>query len=158
RAGEWLTLNATGWAYYHFDRKRKAQKSFEQALAVSREIMYSEGEARTLIGLGYLYRALGRKDRAREYLERSLTILRNTKDRKGEIEALEGLSLLVMSSMSSGLDKAPEYDEKALGILHEIGEHKKEAAKLIRIGWNLYFFRQNNKAIEVLSRALVVTH
>ncbi len=76
---------------YYASKSREAWQSWQQALAIYREIGDRRGEAYSLGNLGNAYYSLGRYTEAIKYHRQSLEIKREIGDRRGEAASLGNL-------------------------------------------------------------------
>ncbi|MEG4169245.1 MULTISPECIES: CHAT domain-containing tetratricopeptide repeat protein [unclassified Microcoleus] len=133
----------------------EALQSWEQALAIYREIGYRQGEASSLGNLGTVYYSLGQCHKAIEFHEQSLVISREIGYRDGETASLNGLGLAYNSL--GQYDKAIEFHEQSLVISREIRDRKGEAISLNNLGLVYDGVAQYHRAIEVYEQSLVVS-
>jgi CHAT domain-containing protein/Tfp pilus assembly protein PilF len=147
-------LDSLGSLYHSLSQYDKALASYEQALAIRREIHDRPGEGSALHSLGFTYNSLGQYDKAIAYAEQALTIRREVKDRKGEAATLHNLAFAYVSLQQ--YDKAIEYSEQVLAIRRETKERVGEGAALHNLGAIYAFLDQYDKAHEYLEQALVI--
>ncbi len=96
----------------------KAIESYEQSLAICREVKDRKGEGIVLSLLGGSFNALGRHQKAIEYLDQALAIDREVKARSHEGSALANLARAYYGLRR--LEKAIEYYEQSLAISREV--------------------------------------
>ena len=77
RAGEGITLNNLGGAYWALSQYERAIGYFEQALVILREVQNRAMEGAVLTNLGAAYWALSQYERAIDYYEQALAIARD---------------------------------------------------------------------------------
>ena len=123
-----------------------AVQSYQQALAIYREIKDRRGEGAALGNLGLAYHSLGKYDKVIEYQLQSLAIARELKFRRGEGNALRGLGLAYHSL--GKYDKAIEYQLQSLTIARELKDRGSEVNSLVNLGSTYYSLGKYDKAIE----------
>ena len=74
-------------------RYAEALETYEQALAIQREVGDRAGEGTTLANIGLVYDRQGRYDEALEAYEQALAIQREVGDRAGEGTTLNNIGL-----------------------------------------------------------------
>jgi CHAT domain-containing protein/Tfp pilus assembly protein PilF len=111
---------------------REALQSWEQALAIYREVGYRQGEGGSLCNLGLAYYSLGQYERAIAFYEKSLEILREIGHREWEANSLGGLANAYL--YLGQYQRAIEFYEQHLELSREIGNHQGEAASLGNLG------------------------
>ena len=77
-----------GVAYADLGQVERAIDSYEQALAIAREIGDRRGEGADLGNLGNAYADLGQVERAIDSYEQALAIAREIGDRRGEGDSI----------------------------------------------------------------------
>jgi CHAT domain-containing protein/Tfp pilus assembly protein PilF len=120
-----------GVEQYNVSQFREVIQSWEQALAIYREIGDPRGEGNTLGVLGVAYDSLGDYRQAIDFYEQSLAIAREIGDRAGEGRSLNNLG--------NAYDRLGDYRrainlyEQSLVIARELGDRTSEGGTL----WNL---------------------
>jgi len=131
---------------YQISQFESAFQSWQQALAIYREIKDRSGEGAALGNLGIAYRALGKYDKAIDYQLQALVILREIRDRQGEGSVLGNLG---NSYDAIGkYDKAIEYQLQRLAIAREIKDRLGEGQSLGNLGSAYHALGKYDKAIE----------
>ncbi|NJR63588.1 MAG: CHAT domain-containing protein [Cyanobacteria bacterium CRU_2_1] len=131
-----------------------ALQSFEQALALYREMGDRAGEGVSLNGIGFVYDSLGQYPQALEYYQQALTIAQEIGDRSGE-----GTTLSNIGSVYDSLGQYPqalEYYQQALSIRLEVGDRSGEGTTLSNIGASFFLSGQFAEAEASLFAALEV--
>ena len=118
--GRWMagTLTSIGQVYRTENRAEDSLPSFEEALAISREVGYSRGEALALHNLGMARLNLGETAQARRDLEQALPLRRQTGDRQGEASTL--LALGKVHQAEGDLETAATVMRQALKLAEAI--------------------------------------
>jgi len=143
-----------GIEQYQKSQFREALASWEQALALYREIGYRRGEASSLGNLGLAYQSLGQYQRAIDFHEQSLTIAREIGDRQGEASSLGNLGLAYYSL--GQYQKTIDFHEQHLTIAREIGDRRGEANSLNNLGVALQKTEQYPEAEAILRESIKV--
>jgi Tfp pilus assembly protein PilF len=81
---EVIRLNILGLEQLKKGENQEAFKTFEQALAISKQISDKLGEGKALNNFGLLYRNLGQYSKALHYYQQSLSIRKKIGDKSGE--------------------------------------------------------------------------
>ncbi|WP_293271681.1 MULTISPECIES: CHAT domain-containing tetratricopeptide repeat protein [unclassified Microcoleus] len=144
-----------GHQQHKLSQFREALQSWEQALAIYREIGYRKGEASCLGNLGTVYYSLGQCDKAIEFHEQSLVISREIRDRDAVSASLNGLGLAY--NFLGQYDKAIEFHEQSLVISREIRDRQGEAISLNNLGLVYDYVAQYHRAIEFYEQSLVIS-
>jgi CHAT domain-containing protein/tetratricopeptide (TPR) repeat protein len=139
------------YAISHF---REALQYWEQALTISQEIGYRQGEGGSICNLGLAYDSLGQFHKAIEFYQQSLQILREIGHRQWEANALGGLGNAYQSL--GQFDRAIEFHELSLKIARKICDRDGEAASLCNLGNSYYYLREYDKAIEFREQSLEI--
>ncbi|HAX77728.1 MAG TPA: Fis family transcriptional regulator [Cyanobacteria bacterium UBA11372] len=133
---------------------RAALQSWEQALAIYREIKDRQGEGRSLGNLGNAYYSLGDYQKAIGYSQQVLNIARQIGDRQAEGAALGNLGIAYDSL--GDYQKAIEYQQQRLAIAREIGDRQGEGNALGNLGNAYYSLGDYQKAIEYQQQRLAI--
>jgi CHAT domain-containing protein/lipopolysaccharide biosynthesis regulator YciM len=131
-----------------------ALQSWEQALAIYREIGDRQGEGAILGNLGIAYRSLGDYQKAIDYHQQGLAIARQIGDHQGEGAALGNLGNVYYSL--GDYQKAIEYSQQVLAIARQIGDRQGEGAALGNLGNVYYSLGDYQKAIEYGEQRLAI--
>ncbi|MDJ1172713.1 CHAT domain-containing protein [Roseofilum capinflatum] len=143
-----------GIEQYYKSQFRGATASWEQALALYREMGNRRGEANSLGNLGLAYQSLGQYQRAIAFQEKSLTIAREIGYRQGEAASLGNLGLAYQSL--GQYQKAIDFQEKSLTIEREIGNRQGEANSLGNLGLAYQSLGQYQRAIAFQEKSLTI--
>jgi len=133
---------------------REALQSWEQALAIYREIGDRQGEGNALGNLGIAYSDLGQYPQAIDLYEQSLAIAREIGDRGGEGNTLGNLGLAYFSL--GEYQQAIDLYEQRLAIAREIGDRRGEGNALGNLGLAYSDLGQYQPAIDLYEQALVI--
>jgi CHAT domain-containing protein/tetratricopeptide (TPR) repeat protein len=131
-----------------------ALESFQQALAIYKEIGDKEGEADSLNNLGRAYVSLGQYQKAMEFSQQSLVMAREIGSRQVEAKSLNNLGRAYNSL--GQYQKAIEFFQQSLAIAREIGDRNVEAYPLNNLGLAYNNLGQYQKAIEFLQQTLAI--
>ncbi|HYX16659.1 MAG TPA: CHAT domain-containing protein [Nostoc sp.] len=134
-----------GKQQFDISQYKAAIQSWQQALAIYRELKNRLGESNSLIGLGNAYSSLGQYAKAIEFYQQSLSIQRDIGDRNGESNSLMGLGT-AYSSLGQ-YAKAIEFYQQSLSIQRDIGDREGEGLTLANIGETLEKQKQSELAI-----------
>ncbi|WP_017711118.1 tetratricopeptide repeat protein [Prochlorothrix hollandica] len=143
-----------GIQQFQVSQFREALQSWEQALAIYREIGDLQGEAASLGNLGIAYLSLGQYQRAIDYYEQYLAIAREIGDRQGEANSLGNLGIAYFSL--GQYQRAIDYHEQSLAIAREIGDRQGEAASLGSLGIAYDSLGQYQRAIDYHEQSLAI--
>jgi tetratricopeptide (TPR) repeat protein len=108
-----------------------AEKHFQDALALYRQIDDTHGESWALNNLGTVYYSLGNLSAAREAFEKAMQAHRLIGNRRGEGLGMNNLGTLCMSQGEHA--QARHYLEQAYAIMQEIGEMHGESTTLYNL-------------------------
>jgi tetratricopeptide (TPR) repeat protein len=117
-----------GIEQYQASQFREALQSWEQALAIYREIKDQAGESNALGNLGVAYRELGQYWGAIDLYEQALSIFREVGDQVGEGRALGNLGTAYHNL--GQYQQAIDYYEQYLAIARKIGNRQGEGDAL----------------------------
>ena len=154
RRAEADRLLKQGRQQYQTGQFREALQSWQQALAILREIGDRAGEGITLYNIGFVYAHLGQYPQALEQYQQALAILREIGDR-----AMEGVTLNNIGLVYASLGQYPQAKEQyqqALAIVREIGDRATEGTTLNNIGEVYRKLGQYPQAKEQYQQALAI--
>lgn len=134
---------------------RKALNHYEQALSISSEIGYLDGEGKHLGDLGVIYCNLGEYRKAIEYYEQALLISREIGDRGDEERHLGNLGSAYIHL--GEYREAIDYTEQALSISREIGDRAGEGRHLGNLGVAYGGLDEYRKELEYYEQALSIS-
>jgi tetratricopeptide (TPR) repeat protein len=155
REGEGHVLTDLGVIYARQGKAQQAIESYEQALAISREIGDRHGERLNLGNLGNAYASQGKAQQAIESYEQALAISREIGDRHRE-----RLNLGNLGSAYADLGEARraiDYHEQALAISREIGDRRGEGNHLGNLGNAYANLGEARRAIDYYEQALAIS-
>ena len=132
----------------------KAEKYFQKALQIQREIGDKAGQAACYTNLGTVFLSLSEYVKAEEYLQKALKIQREIGGKDGEAASVTNLGIMFLSL--GEYVKAEEYLQKALKIQREIGGKDGEAASVTNLGIMFLSLGEYVKAEEYLQKALKI--
>jgi CHAT domain-containing protein len=154
RKAEAERLFQQGIEQYKTGQFEAALQSWQQALAIYREIKDRKGEGDALGNLGIAYKNLGDYAKAMDYHQQDLAIQREIKDRQGEGVALNNLGNAYYSL--GDYTKAIDYYQQSLAIKQEIKDRQGEGNSLSNLGGVYYYLGDYAKAIEYYQQSLVL--
>ncbi len=99
-------------------RPEEAQESYQEALAIAREVRYPQGEIVALVNLGNTLLRLGRLEDARVQLRQALTLARELGNQ--EVEAAAALELGRTSFSLGRYGEAIRELERALALVRKV--------------------------------------
>lgn len=118
KAVEATFLNNIGRTQYKLKKTDKAVETFNESLAVSREVANKDAEGATLRFLGRIYSELGDAERSLEFFKQSLEIYRGIEDTQNIAETL---LFSARAEMKKGdMDAAQNKTEQALNLIETI--------------------------------------
>ncbi len=123
-----------------------AFQSWQQALAIYREIQSRPREQAALGNLGLAYLALGKYEKAIEYQLQSAELAKVMGDRQGQANSFGNLGNAYLSLGQS--EKAAEYFVQSLAIARELKDRQIEGSTLGNLGIVYLNLGQYDKAIE----------
>ncbi len=121
-----------GELYFSLGRYNDAEKMFQKALRLARELHRRDIEARTLNNLGILSFEQGRYGDAMRYFENALKIAKEL-GKKAEVATTLG-NLGNLAAQQGRYDEAKGYFEKSLRIEEELGDRSGVALTLGNLG------------------------
>ena len=131
-----------------------ALQSWQQSLAIYRQLQDRLGEGRSLGNLGAAYYSLGDYPTAIDYQQQRLAIAREIKDRLGEEAALGNLGNVYYSL--GNYPKAIEYQQQSLAIAREIQDRLGKGQSLGNLGAVYQALGDYPKAVEYHQQFLVI--
>ncbi|KAM3090576.1 CHAT domain-containing protein [Phormidesmis sp. 146-35] len=147
-------LMRQGIRQYRVSQFEAALQSWQQALAMYREIKDRLGEGAALGNLGNAYQDLGNYAKAIKYHEQHLAIAREIKDRLGEGQSLNSLGNAYQDL--GNYAKAIKYHEQHLAIAREIKDRLGEGQSLGSLGGAYYLLGNSAKAINYYEQSLAI--
>src|SRR5919199_1741859 len=154
RKAEAERLFQQGIEQYKTGQFEAALQSWQQALAIYREIKDRKGEGDALGNLGIAYKNLGDYAKAIDYYQQSLAIKQEIKDRQGEGNSLSNLGGVYY--YLGDYAKAIEYYQQSLVIAREIKHHEGEGQSLGDLGNAYLSLGDYTKAIEYQQQSLAI--
>src|SRR5919199_1329545 len=155
RKAEAERLFQQGIEQYKTGQFEAALQSWQQALAIYREIKDRKGEGDALSNLGIAYKNLGDYAKAIDYYQQSLAIKQEIKDRQGEGNSLSNLGGVYY--YLGDYAKAIEYYQQSLVLAREIKHRLGEGASLGNLGNAYNALGDYAKAIEYYQQDLAIT-
>jgi CHAT domain-containing protein/tetratricopeptide (TPR) repeat protein len=156
RKAEADRLLQQGIQQFNISQFREALQSWEQALAIYRDIQDRGGEGRALRNLGIAYRNLGNYRQAIDFHEQHLAIVREIGDRAREVLTLNNIGS--MYDRLGDYPKALEFFQQELALRREMGDHIGEGTTLSNIGIIYSNLSNYPKALESYQQALNIFH
>lgn len=141
--------------YNHLGRLDQAQKYFEKALMLWKELGDRERECVVLHLLGAVYRQLGQKELGQKCTEDSLSISRELGNQKEEARAITNLAMILSDSYGQKTD-AQVYCERALEISRQLGDLRLESWILTILGSFYADLGQKERGRDYLKQALQI--
>ncbi|BAY26949.1 TPR repeat-containing protein [Calothrix sp. NIES-2100] len=154
RKAEATRLYNIGLEQFDQGQYPEALKSYEQALAIIREIKYRQGEAVILNEMSAVYRKLAQYPKAIEILEQALVIVKETGDRAGEGAMINNIGLIYR--FVGEYTKALDYFERSLAITQEVGNKAQEGSILSNMASVYNSLGQYDKALKLFQQALAI--
>ena len=87
-------LSQQGSQEYHNRKYQEALRTYQQVLAIRREMVDKAGVASALHNIGTIYSRIKQNDQAREFLQQALTIRRKIGDKAGEERTLYNIEAI----------------------------------------------------------------
>ncbi|MBD2607053.1 tetratricopeptide repeat protein [Scytonema hofmannii FACHB-248] len=154
RRDEAIRLNKVGLQQLEKGQFREALETFQQSLAIVKQINDKAGEGTTLNNIGLVYNNLGEYPKALEFYQQSLVIHKQINDKAGE-----GTTLTNIGGVYDNLGQYPkalEFYQLSLVIRKEIGDKAGEGTILNNIGAVYNNLGQYPKALEFYQQSLVI--
>ncbi|MDZ7952499.1 CHAT domain-containing protein [Nostoc sp. DedQUE09] len=140
---------------FNISQYQAAIQSWQQALAIYRELKNRNGESNSLNNLGSAYSSLGQYAKAIEFYQQSLAISRDIGDRNGQAGSLNNLGLAY--NHLGQYAKAIEFFQQYLAISRDIGAHNGQVNSLRGLGNAYNKLGQYAKAIEFYQQSLAIS-
>lgn len=147
-----MTLNSLGLIANASQDYAEAQRYFELALVIAREVGARQGEAVLSTNLGYQAFIRGDFHEARSFYQQGLAIYREIESRSGKATALCNIGLVALTQGDS--TGAQASCEQALAIARGIGDRWLEGYALTWLGDAAARLGQLDDAVEHLQQAL----
>jgi tetratricopeptide (TPR) repeat protein len=154
KSQEAAIYNNLGRVYYTLGDRKSAQKYYEEALNIYKEVGDHVGEGTALNNLGWVYDALGKKEKALEYYSQALSIRKEIGDQQGK-----GVTLINLGRVYSTLgqhEKALKFYKEALTIRREVGDRGGEGTTLNNLGLLYYSLGDKEQALSYYQKALSI--
>ncbi len=152
RIGESTTLNNIGEIYRSWGQYPQALESYQQSLAIGRDLGDRTVEGTVLSNLGLVYYSQGNYAQALDYYQQALAIRREVSDRVGEGVTLNSMGLA--HSSRGNYPQALEYYQQSLAIRRETGDRRGEGTTLNNIGLIHHSQGQYSQALEYYQQSL----
>ncbi|MEG4496086.1 tetratricopeptide repeat protein [Microcoleus sp. F10-C6] len=136
------------------ENHRQAIETFQQILAIARQLQNPENEALALLGLGINYDKIGQPQPALEYCNQALVIYQKVGNRSWESITLNYIGR-VYDNISQP-QEALKYYNQALPIMREVGDRVWEAANLNNIASVYKRLSQPQEALKYYNQALPI--
>ena len=133
---------------------RQAIETWQQVLAIGRQLKHRKLEALALIGIGLDYNSISQPQEALKYLNQALSIWREVGDRRGEATTLTNIGGVYESIYQP--QEALKYYNQALPILREVGNRSGVATTLNNIGSVYERISQPQEALKYYNQALPI--
>jgi CHAT domain-containing protein/Tfp pilus assembly protein PilF len=151
---EVVRLNKLGLQQLNQGQFREALATFEQALAICREIGNRQGEGATLSNIGAVYSNVGQYPQALKNYQQALAIHQEIGDKAGEGTTLSNIGVVYRSL--GQYPQALENYQQALAIHQKIGNKAMEGTTLNNIGLVYNNLGQYPQALENYQQALAI--
>ena len=126
-------LDAFGNAYQYMNKREDALNSFQQALAIKRQLGDDGGVAETLNWMAGVQQDMGNPDQAQKSYEEAVRLRREIGDKMGLGRSLTDFGLFKESV--GKYDEALALSKEGSSLLREVGDRQNEANCLNNIGW-----------------------
>ncbi|MDK2411717.1 tetratricopeptide repeat protein [Aphanizomenon sp. 202] len=137
-------LTEKGTQQYKQGQFQAALATFQQALAIEKEIGDRAGVGSTFNKIGGIYDSLGQYPKALDYYQQALAIIQKIGDRHGIGQSLNNIGGIYDSL--GQYPKALDFYQQALAIRKQIGDHAGEGSTLNNIGLIYHRLGQYPKA------------
>lgn len=145
-------LRAIGEVHFELGEYQLSQRSYQSALAKSREIDDLHGEAEALTALGLIHIHLDQTDKSLECSVRALSLSRQIAHPNISARALDNMGFA--NYMSGDFPKASDYLNQALVIAEKLNDQSTLAAILLHRGYLQNDSTELIKALDSYQRAL----
>ncbi|HBB34383.1 MAG TPA: hypothetical protein DDZ80_28525 [Cyanobacteria bacterium UBA8803] len=135
-----------GVTQFRASQFESAIHSWQQALAIYRNLRNLSGEAKSLEHLGWSHLYLGQYEQATEFYHQRLAIARNISDRQSEADSLNKLGWAY--SYQGQYQQAINFFQQALELARDINDPKWEANSLGGLGWAYFYLGQYHRGNE----------
>jgi predicted ATPase/class 3 adenylate cyclase len=126
-------LGLLGWVAWQREEHTQATKTFEEGLALSREMRDIWWIATSLLGLATASHTWGDSERATELYDESMDLFREQGDKHSLAYCLNNLAMVVCSQ--GDLGRAAQLTEEAVALFRELGARGDVALVLYNLGW-----------------------
>jgi CHAT domain-containing protein/Tfp pilus assembly protein PilF len=133
---------------------QQAIETWQQILAIARQLQNRENEALALLGLGFNYDNIGEREQALDSYKQALFIYKTIGDNKGEATTLNNIGAVYISI--SQPQEALKYFNQALPIMRKVGARYGEATTLSNIGIIYISISQPQEALKYYNQALPI--
>ena len=133
---------------------RQVIETWQQILAIARQLKERRGEAIALNNIGVLYNRISQSEEALKYYNQALLISREVGDRSGEALTLNNIGR-VYDNISQP-QEALKYYNQALPILRAVGDRSGEATTLNNFGAVYDSISQPQEALKYYNQALPI--
>ncbi|MEW6348591.1 MAG: CHAT domain-containing protein [Thermodesulfobacteriota bacterium] len=156
RSEKWQadTLEKIGFTYISLQKQQNALEYLEKAQHMYGRLGDVKSQTELMGPLAWTYQGMGQERKGRELLARGVLIAGKSGDRKAEAD------VRVTAARYLGVGKAPKFKEqtqhyeKAIVILHQIGDFKTEAEILTELGWLHFNYKDVEKANRCFERSV----
>ena len=137
---------------------QEALETFQQALAIFREVGDRESEETLLKNIGAVYNKLRQYAKGLEYYQQALDIAKETGDRKKQATILGDIADVYenLGEYPKALEFYLEYYQHALAIAREKGDRKEEGTILDDIAYVYHILGQYAEALKFRQQALAI--
>ncbi|MEG4519966.1 MULTISPECIES: CHAT domain-containing tetratricopeptide repeat protein [unclassified Microcoleus] len=136
------------------EKARQAIETWQQVLAIARQVKDKKLEALALNDIGFNYWRISQPPEALKYYNQALSIRRSVGDRSGEAATLSNIGAVYHSI--SQPQEALKYYNQALPIMREVGDRAGEATTLNNIGVVYKSISQPQEALKYYNQALPI--
>jgi len=135
-------------------QSRQAIETWQQVLALARQVKDKKIEALALNDMGFNYQRISQPQEALKYYNQALLIRREVGDRAGEATTLSKIGEVYYNI--SQPQEALKYYNQALSIRWQVGDYQGEAATLSNIGLVYDSISQPQEALKYYNQALPI--
>jgi tetratricopeptide (TPR) repeat protein len=154
RAGEGRALRQLGELAQSQGLSAKAERSYQEALAIAREVGDGAGEGDTLDNLGLLADTQGQYQEAERSYQEALAIARKVDARSVEGHILNNMGLLARHL--GRFEEAKDHYQEALAIAQQVGDRVGEGGMLSNLGELARRQGRYKEAVSYLEQALAI--